>query len=316
MKTKISKKLGRRSKIGLAILITTMFIGVASAGLLTYFGKVETTMNVTQSVQIDGQNWDQPITHTLEDAQAGCCYCFEHEITNNGCEAIALEWTHWGIPDMIGIDVTMVQKCYLEHLDINVLDGQAEYDDFEVYVDGILVYTYYAQGGAETWILHTIDLTPYNIICFGTHTITVDCIAGTPWKYWQTYGQLGVDTIALYCGCTCDPVLCDSVDIGDPTSEAGHNLQDWGPIEPATNGGYWGGINDCRATWTSADSYTWASVDLTCDFCECNCEKEPVEEPFTLEPGETIEFCICYKLDMLLAPGTYTIHSKLMPALP
>lgn len=32
----------------------------------------------------------------------------------------------------------------------------------------------------------------------------------------------------------------DSVNIGDETSEAGHNLQDWGAIEPDTNGGSWG----------------------------------------------------------------------------
>ena len=107
------------------------------------------------------------------------------------------------------------------------------------------------------------------------------------------------------------------MDIGKPTSETGHNLQSWGPIEPLTHGGGWGGIDDCRVTWSSTEDpvTTWATVDLTCEFCECNCTKEPVEEPFTLEPGEIIEFCLCYKLDVMLAPGAYTIHSKLLPAI-
>ena len=34
----------------------------------------------------------------------------------------------------------------------------------------------------------------------------------------------------------------DFVNIGSPASEASHNLQGWGPIEPATNGGNWGNI--------------------------------------------------------------------------
>lgn len=44
----------------------------------------------------------------------------------------------------------------------------------------------------------------------------------------------------------CVSTICgkklDFVNIGDPTSEAGHNLTGWGPIEPATNGGNWGQI--------------------------------------------------------------------------
>jgi hypothetical protein len=40
----------------------------------------------------------------------------------------------------------------------------------------------------------------------------------------------------------------DFINIGSPTSEIGHNLQGWGPIEPATNSGTWGQIiaeTDC-----------------------------------------------------------------------
>ncbi|MDD5568924.1 MAG: hypothetical protein PHG23_00685 [Candidatus Pacebacteria bacterium] len=34
----------------------------------------------------------------------------------------------------------------------------------------------------------------------------------------------------------------DLVNIGTPSSEAGHDLQGWGPIEPQTHGGNWGQI--------------------------------------------------------------------------
>ena len=45
----------------------------------------------------------------------------------------------------------------------------------------------------------------------------------------------------------------DGVDIGDTTSETGHSLNGWGPIEPLNSGGTWGGIDDARATWVKGD---------------------------------------------------------------
>jgi len=308
MKTNRTKKLGKRGIVILAVLVAISMI--ASAGLLTYFGKVTTTATVSQSVQIDGHNWDEAITTELE-AIGGCCYCYDHEITNNGCKAIWLDWENYGTHDLVGIDVSFQRDLYLGDLVLNVLDGMAEYDDFEVYVDDTLVYTYYALGGAETWVVHTIDLLPFEIIADGTHTIKVDCIAGEPWTYFDTYGQLAVDYVELYCELG---VLCDSVDVGDTCSESGHNLVGWGPIEPATHGGSWGGIDDCRVTWFTGDE-TWATLDLTCEVESCDCNGIPImEEPFELQPGETIEFCICYEFDMLITPGTYNIYSKLIPA--
>lgn len=51
-------------------------------------------------------------------------------------------------------------------------------------------------------------------------------------------------------GKPCDePVRLDYIDIGDTGSEAGHKLKGWGPVEPATSGGNYGGIDDARVTW-------------------------------------------------------------------
>lgn len=45
--------------------------------------------------------------------------------------------------------------------------------------------------------------------------------------------------------------LLDSVNVGDPLGEVGHGLVGWGPVEPATSGGTWGGHDDgtIRVTW-------------------------------------------------------------------
>jgi len=149
---------------------------------------------------------------------------------------------------------------YLTELKLHILNGIAD-DSFDVYVDGVYVYTYTDNVPAndpELWIMHKIDLTPYAILC-GTVTNTVKIDAtGTQWGSFNTYGQLAVDEITL----SCDNGNTDTVDIGDTTSEAGHNLVDWGPIEPATSGGNYGGIDDCRVTWYNGGLYTYATIDF------------------------------------------------------
>ena len=310
----------------MAVLVGALMI-TASATLLIYFNKVETTMTVAQSVQLDGKNYNELITHDIPNAKAGCCYCYEHNVTNNGCEAIDLTFTEWGTPDLEGIAVSYyeVGTCCdheLETLEVKVLDGSALDDDFEVYVDGTLVFTYDAiSTGAETWINHVIDLTTFDIVCCGQHNIEIVCTATSAWSGHSTYGQLAVDTISLYCE---GQVLCDSVDIGNPTSEAGHQVSigpNWGPIEPATSNGYYGGITDCRVTWEPGTGATIpersASCVLSCEDCYdqgCQGCEELSMDGFTLEPEETLDFCICYKLDALLIPGTYTIHHELLPS--
>jgi len=304
-----------------AVLIIALATTLVSATLLSSFGTVETTIDVSQSVTIDTHDWNVPVTHAIG-GYAGCCHCFEHTVTNNGCEEVCLEFE----TDYVeGIGFVYYEKpvepscCdhILETLVVKVLDGMAEWDDFDVYVDGTPVYSYDAQGGnLEDWITHNIDLTPFSIQCCGTHTITIDCTSN-PWTHFDPYGQLAVDYVALYCE---GEVLCDSVDIGNTASESGHNLQGWGPIQPAASGGAYGGINDCRCTWFYGNPQvdtSEASVDLACEDCydppsECDCDHQGLDQ-FCLGPGESIVLCLCYDLDILLAPGMYTVTSRLLP---
>ncbi len=61
----------------------------------------------------------------------------------------------------------------------------------------------------------------------------------------------------------------DKVDIGDETSEAGHNLSWWGPVEPDVHGGGWGEIapGNCRVIYASSDNGDGTTdAYLTLDF--------------------------------------------------
>jgi len=325
----------RRSRGKMLSVLAVLIVGsmVASAGLLTYFGETKVTAHVEQSVIMNSE------PEVEFDICAGCTECVEHTVTNNGCTGVWLDWEHFDNPgnpqpfDDEGVDIDMTEICdgggdccdhILEKVVVDVLDGQAMWDDFNVYVDGTFVGTYYANGDDETWLRHIFDLTDYQIPCCGAHTIKIECFYDDPWEMFNPYGQLAVDYVALYCE---GNVLCDEVDIGNPTSEAGHNLQGWGPIEPANTGGVYGNIDDCRCTWfwtdgdildppaTTADE-SWATLELTCEDCysEEGCEECPViETPFYLGPGEELNFYLRYNFDIAMEPGTYHIWSKLVP---
>ena len=60
------------------------------------------------------------------------------------------------------------------------------------------------------------------------------------------------------------------VDLGTLASEAGYGLADWGPIQPSTSGGNWGGMGSgtapgsydqlCRTVWGHTGDLNWAAV--------------------------------------------------------
>jgi len=61
------------------------------------------------------------------------------------------------------------------------------------------------------------------------------------------------------------------VDLGTPAGEAGYTLTDWGPVQPTTSGGTWGGMGAgtapgsfdqlCRTVWGhTTGGLNWASI--------------------------------------------------------
>lgn len=167
-------------------------------------------------------------------------------------------------PAPIATDDTRIAKFYLkvpdckiaEKLELRVLDGQAD-DSFEVYINKMLRYTYaWSTSTSENWGTHTIDLAGLK----GKLKVEIKA-TGPSWGGFSTYGQLGVQWANLY---ACDGL--DYVDIGNTMSEAKHNLVGWGPTEPVTHGGSWGGIapGDCRVLWEpgTGDIYRSASFKM------------------------------------------------------
>ena len=106
------RHLGKRKAMGMLVVIGIAFALTASAGMLDWFGEMNITAEVKQSVVWDGDgewhDWDDPIEWTIEDAVGGCQYCDKTKIWNRGCVGgkLDLNTQIWGPGGSEGVDVS------------------------------------------------------------------------------------------------------------------------------------------------------------------------------------------------------------------
>ena len=179
------------------------------------------------------------------------------------------------------IDMDFGSTLGTKFLALRWLDGIGYDDGFDFTVSGVagtFSVTDGAPGHSETWR----DLGVWNVgPITGWHTVTLSA-TGTAWGSFGTYGQCAFSEMATFvANCwpeppaevTADPALVaeptgaiqiDFVDIGKPSSEAGHTMSSWGPVVPPP--GAFGGEDDCRVIWDTGSDTDWATIDM--DFGE------------------------------------------------
>jgi len=84
---------------------------------------------------------------------------------------------------------------HAKQLQLRVLDGEGD-DSFDVYVNGILAYSYTGAGGTEDWVTHNI-IIPVSERNVDPLAITVEATAD-PWSGICPYGQLAINWAKLY----------------------------------------------------------------------------------------------------------------------
>lgn len=160
-KTKISK-LSRRGKIGLAVLVAVMFIGVASAALIPHFGVIKTTATVDkQAVQLsaDGSNWlsyNDAIEHTILDAAPSGTYCFNQWIRSSASVPVDVTFDN---NDPGGITTTYWKVDTAPTIDGVI--GAGEWDEAQSWTDD--------NGDGGTATIYAMTDTQYLYVAFDTN---------------------------------------------------------------------------------------------------------------------------------------------------
>jgi hypothetical protein len=93
-----------RKKATLVTLALILCIGIVSASFLSYYAKIDTTVNVAQGILVDGHGYETPIEETV-DAFGGRIVYTSHTIENLG-DKEATVYFSWESNDTEGIDVT------------------------------------------------------------------------------------------------------------------------------------------------------------------------------------------------------------------
>jgi hypothetical protein len=94
-----------KKKTAILVLALAMCIGVASAALLQYYAKIQTTVNVTQGILVDGHSYETPITEEVPATVGGGIVYTVHTIQNLG-DKEATVCLSWESNDTEGINVT------------------------------------------------------------------------------------------------------------------------------------------------------------------------------------------------------------------
>jgi len=102
-----------------------------------------------------------------------------------------------GEPEACASITYVYEECVQPtQVDLSALDGQATDDGYEVYVDGVLVFTYPDTQCPETWIPQSIDLTQFTLPNSQAHVVEI-CATGVAWQSFATYGQVAIDYVTL-----------------------------------------------------------------------------------------------------------------------
>ena len=320
MKTKISKKIGRRGKIGLTVLIAAMFIGVATAGVLTYFGEIKTTANIEQAVVIgspgDWHNYDDPIEYTI-DAIGGDTFCYDQWI-----------WNKASIPVDVTFDTNECEGITTTYLTPLVIlkatgDSTAEWTDAEKKIGSYSAKLF--------WDVSSRAFVDIDI----PEGMTIN--DANSWSYWINAPEDYAPNLVFYLDTTGNGESDTTVSArpeNDPP-----NADVWYQIDQDTIGGYQGAYvvwedgtgcpkykflwSDVQSNYGSAEILkvkigkgsigTNQEITVYVDDFTLNAEtyglddiKVPLNTPFTLQPGQELPFRICYTFD-LHCEGTYVL---------
>jgi len=329
MKTKISK-IGRRGKIGLTLLVAVMFIGIASATLLSNYNTMTTIANVEQSVLVDGEDYTVPLTNEY-DVIAGCCNSSCHLFENQACVNVPIDFDTQYLPDGEGITTTYYTPTGYtfetsiggQPVLITVTDGDCEITwtiDFPIDDDpcnGLmavgLIIAQNGLGEGPSFQIHnndgTDDTYPWGTWLWSPWGPTID----DGWFGWHS-GNINVPVEDLdWIECTGERYHNENPNgiftITIPKCSLGADF-DWA-LYTAIGSGF------CIYTYQQAyypDTFTWDEPIVGVDNYEHATVMEDLGTGFILGAYQSKEVIICNSFDVGMTPGLYTIISGFVPS--
>jgi hypothetical protein len=331
MKSNKRKGIGvtKKTAIGIFVVLISMALVASGAGLLSYYGKIEASAEVSQSVTVDGQNWDEPITHEF-DINAGCTEIYKYKITNNACVEAPIDITTDIDGYGKGTDGVNVDYYLMDGWKTLTLENKDPDSDWDVIEDDYYAeFTYNPCCPTLNWELEgTFEAnTDYVLIYYADQPERFTNWGGAPAMKIAEFNS-GDGNFSesgnMNFGNKCLPME-DDWNIGpdaDYVSEDGYvhgkGAKIWLVPESIYDG-------------TDTELKSWVPDEILFEtdlmaFFDCSVNPIPnyietyfdYETPmsgttYTLQPGEEICLFVEYNFDVATIPGTYDITTTVVP---
>jgi hypothetical protein len=320
----------------LAILVASTL--VVSAGLLSFYGKVETTANVEQSVVLwDGSDWvnyDTPISEPFGDVTGGSCECSAQSILNRAdVEApidisTTVDATHedgsWMNPDGVTTTIYDLSSKLFESDKVTENDGD-EYTTLDYYDSNLLVeINHYKncdiefvvttpaalEDGSQDNFALAIDANNNEEADFQVSFHSNKDHSGNYWSYDEFDGSWG-DWQTLPGWITADNTGRQVFTIRFSSEELGGCGSDYrfgvsGSFATSDNQ-----INSGENVYFKYPfTFSWSNMNT---WEEQTIGTELTPASLTLQPAEEKVLCICYDFAINISPGIYDITTTFVP---
>jgi len=294
----------QRKKMLIAVLAIALLVGAVSAGILTYYGRIESDVTVSQSVFLDDKSYTPPIEEDFG-AVGGDVICKYHWLRNTASVPVAVNLVSWGAPEGVTVKYYTMGTSTKWH----ITPSGGDYDKVEADV------TKTDKAGSVEFKVEIVSDNPaghtYGMgIAISTDISTIGFqVFYQEWQtpyvwYYQAYPWTSELHDLPYLGITATgdrdhKVFTVDIPIG---LLGGCGAKYYYAIQFRTNliGTYPQGLN----LWaqTTAGYFASATVGTI------------PAMPITLEPGQVLPFYICYEFDKAIAPETFTIYTEVRPA--
>ena len=306
-------------KMLIAGLAIVLLVGIVSAAVIEWFGAVEMTATVNQAVLVDGQSYPTVIEDT-EIVAGGESFCRPHWLESQTSVPVRLQFETTFSPELTDNEIVVTYS--VETTDDGGIFGSRSNEVVgipvdltldEIFAGDGLQYTYTVldggvyDGAAPIIAVLTLE-NGWRVVLFpgwgartGTHTLTFNDTTA-----YDTGGNHYVDFV-VYRDIFGDQLNRWSSKPSYPGWTATKAL----PGCPVT-----GSEKVTRIAIQHQAANTGQRDRLVSLSFAGKSYSFVIEEaqPFTLPPGATLNFYICYKFDLLIQADTYTITTEVKPA--
>jgi len=316
----------------LAIVAIAISAGMASAALLSYYGKITTTVNVQQSVLVDGNDYTEPIVDELPElAPGGETFLFKHWLHNRASvpamvmfeepiyypelEDDEIVTTYW-LPVEYSIEVetpdgtgSIPAVITVEEIDCSVrwtIDMDETTGPFSNGHAAVALII--GVGNDILYQVHSNDGTvqPPGTYPWGTWLLSFYDPSGGGWYGWHSSDPDWNKPVAEYgIVCTGERDLANNPTL-EYTITIPKRLLSCGEFKWAM--ALMGNTSD---TYTPS-VYAWSDLDTT-NFHTAKVGEEIVD-PLVLVPCVDVDFIICHSFAIDITPRTYKITTTIVPA--